>query len=115
MNIKKIAPLFAIALGLVLAFTTSGFKEKSMDNTTLTFYKYVGPNFDQPNIQDRTLYIQAANACSGRHDVCGVYLPTANGAGNNPDPTEFAAESADLWASQQNQASSDPGTIVMKN
>lgn len=115
MNFKKIIPLFAIAIGLVLAVATSGFKEKSKDNMALTFYKYVGPDLSQSNIQEVTLYIQAANSCSGRHDVCGVFLATDNGPGNNPDPAEFAAESTDLWASQQDQVSSAPGIIIMKN
>lgn len=115
MSIKKIIPLFAIALGLVLAVATSGFKEGVKEKASLTFYKYVGPDFSQANIQDLTQYVQASNVCSGRHDVCGVFLATDNGPGSNPDPTEFAAKSNDLWASQQSQASSQPGVIIMKN
>lgn len=115
MSLRKFFPALAVALGLVLGIATSGFKDGAKGETALTFYKYVGPDLSQSNIQDLTKYIRAANTCSGRHDVCGVYLLTDNGPGSNPDPTEFAAESNDLWTSQQNQASADPGVIIMKN
>jgi hypothetical protein len=113
MNIKKMIPSFAIAIGLVLAMATSGFKEMPKGNMSLTFYEYTGPDFSQSNIQDINKYVRSSNTCSGSRNVCGVLLTTDTGAGNPPNSTEFSAESSNLWTSEQNHAAADPN-IVMK-
>lgn len=113
MKIKKMIPVFAIAMGLVLAMATSGFKEGPKGNLDLTFYQYTGSDFSQSNIQDINNYVKSTNSCSGTQNVCGVLLATDTGTGNPPNSTEFSAESSNLWASQQNHAAADPN-IVMK-
>lgn len=110
---KKIIPLFAIVLGLVLAMATSGFKEGPKGNLDLSFYQYTGSDFSQSKIQDINNYVRSTNSCSGTQNVCGVLLATDTGTGNQPNSTEFSAESSNLWASQQGHAAADP-YIVMK-
>jgi hypothetical protein len=114
MNIQKMIPSFAIAIGLALAMATSGFREGPKGNLDLTFYEYTGSDFSQTNIQDINKYVRSTNSCSGSRNVCGILLATDNGVGNPPNSTEFSAESSNLWTSQQNHAAADPN-VVMKS
>jgi len=114
MQIKKIIPLFAIAMGLVLAMATSGFKEVPKGNVNAYFYKYQGPDFTKTNIQDANNYVRTTLSCSGVTNVCGVFLTIDEGTGNPPDATDFSTESSNLWASQQGHSPAD-GNIKMKN
>ncbi len=114
MKIKKIMPLFAIAMGLVLAMATSAFKEMPKESFSSTFYEYVGTDFSQTNIQEISNYVRSTNSCSGTKNVCGVLLPTDNGPSSNPDPAEFSGEASNLWLSQQNQAAADPNIVMKK-
>jgi hypothetical protein len=113
MNIRKVIPAFAIAMGLVLAMATSAFKEVPKGNFDLTFYEYTGSDFSQTNIQNINNYVKSTNTCSGTRNVCGVLLATDTGTGNPPNSTEFSAESSNLWTSQQTHTAADPN-IVMK-
>lgn len=106
-------PVFAIAIGLVLALATSAFKQAPKENFDQAFYEYTGPDLTQSNIQDINNYVRSTNTCSGTKNVCGVLLNTDTGTGNPPNSSEFAAESSNLWASQQNHSAAD-GNIVMK-
>lgn len=107
MKLKKIIPLFAIALGLVLAVATSGFKEAPIEGQNPYFYEYVGTDFTQQKIEDPDNYIRSAISCSGSYDVCGVFLTTDQGLGNPADPTDFNSQQSNLWLSQQNHTSVD--------
>jgi hypothetical protein len=107
-------PVFAIALGLVLAFTTSGFREVPRENTNPYFYEYQGPDFSKDNIQDANNYVRTSLSCSGSTNVCGVFLSIDEGTGNPPDATDFSSESSNLWTSQQNHVAADTN-IKMKS
>jgi hypothetical protein len=114
MNIKKLIPVFAIAMGLVLAMVTSGFKEEPKGNQNPYFYEYRGSDFSNTNIQKPTNYIRASESCSGSLNVCGVYLNVDTGQGNPANSTDFSSESSNLLTSQQNHAPAD-GNIKMKS
>jgi hypothetical protein len=114
MKIIKMIPAFAIAMGLVLALATSGFKEGPSKNTNQYYYAYDGPDFTKTNIQEAGNYTRTTLSCSGTHNVCGVFLSVDEGTGNPPDPTDFSTESSNLWTSQQTQSPADLN-IKMKN
>jgi hypothetical protein len=114
MNIKKMIPSFAIAIGLVLAMATSGFREVPKENLNQYYYAYQGPDFTKTNIQDPDNYTRTTLSCSGTTNVCGVLLSIDEGTGNPPDATDFSTESSNLWTSQQNHSAADPN-IKMKS
>jgi hypothetical protein len=114
MNIRKMIPAFAIAIGLALAMVTSAFKEVPKENINPYYYEYQGPDFTKDNIQDPANYTRASLSCSGSSNVCGVLLSVDEGTGNPPDATDFSTESSNLWASQSTHAAAD-GNIKMKS
>lgn len=107
MRFKKIFPAFAIALGMVLAVATSGFKEAPKANQNPYFYEYAGSDFSEQKIEDPDNYIRSGLSCSGSYDVCGVFLSTDQGLGNPADPSDFSNELSNLWTSQQNHTAAD--------
>ncbi|MVN91488.1 DUF6520 family protein [Mucilaginibacter aquatilis] len=99
------------ALAIALAFGTSAFTAKKVNSN---FYAYTG-SAAQADIQNINNYVATAtNPCSGAQDVCGVTLSTSRAVGQTPVASEFNAEKANLWASQQAHAPADPN-IDMKN
>lgn len=107
MKIKKMLPVFAVAIGLVLAMATSSFKEAPKAGQNQFFYEYVGTDFSQNNIQEPGNYIRATGSCSGFDDVCGVFLTTDQGLGNPADASDFSSEKQSLLASQKNHIAAD--------
>ncbi len=105
-------PLFAIAMGLVLALATSGFKEAPVIGQNPYFYEYVGSDFSQKKIEDPGNYIRATNGCSGSYDVCGVFLTSDEGIGNPADPSDFSSELGNLWLSQQNHSAASQNVTM---
>jgi hypothetical protein len=103
---KLLIPFFA----MVLAFGLNAFTVKP----TGTFYKYTSTSHAQADIQNIANYSRVGASCVSGPNVCGVVLATNEGAGNPPDADEFAAESDNLWTSQQNGSAAD-GSIDMKN
>jgi len=89
MSIKKIIPLFAIALGLVLAVATSGFKEntKGSDALLTSWYEFNGDPSDINDVLDNTQYIYTSGMkpCNGSSDVCGVKAAGPTSANSHPN------------------------------
>lgn len=82
MNIKKIVQLFAIALGLVLAVATSGFKEVKAPNSMHTFL-YTAPlnSYDQTDVQDpdNWQYTSSTNRCDDQDvKACRIFVTDKN-------------------------------------
>ena len=72
MKIKNIIPVFAIALGLVLAVATSAFKVDNPKNTTEFFWVLKSGTVASTNADD---YERGSNACSNYIHFCGFYAP----------------------------------------
>ena len=107
MNIKKMIPSFAIAIGVALALATSAFRETPKGNQNPYYYEYQGPDFSKTNLQEPGNYTRTSLSCSGSTNVCGVFLSIDEGTGNPPDATDFSTESSNLWTSQQNHVAAD--------
>lgn len=83
MRFNKIFPAFAIAIGLVLAVATSGFKEGRQGNRMDTFtFQYVPPTGDPhpysvTNVQDKTNWEETGTppSCSGSQKACMLNVP----------------------------------------
>jgi hypothetical protein len=103
--------MFIPAIAIILALATSAFTAKK---TSGAFYQYTSSSHAQSDIQNVNNYVRADVSCGGSDNVCGVTLATDEGTGNAPDPTEFSAESTNLWASQQNNSAAD-ANISMKD
>lgn len=113
MRFKKIFPAFAIALGLVLAFATSGFKEVQKDYKLSTYYFVYHPERGQASNPDNWDFTSDNSLCEGDGQSCkirltedhvntmtnpvtidassetGGNLPTVSGSGSNlvPNPS----------------------------
>ncbi|MBD1395144.1 DUF6520 family protein [Mucilaginibacter glaciei] len=104
---KIIIPVIAI----IMAIGSSAFTAKK---TTSTFFRYQGATRTQTDIQNISNYVaQSGTPCSDVVNVCGVTLSTAKNIGSNPATSEFNAEKANLWLSQQNHSPAD-GAIGME-
>ncbi|SEN01499.1 hypothetical protein SAMN05192574_102182 [Mucilaginibacter gossypiicola] len=98
-------------LAIVIALSASAFTTKKANSN---FYIYTGST-SQADIQNISNYQSSTLApCSGSSDVCGVTMTTSRPAGQTPVASEFNAEKANLWSSQQGHAAAD-GNIEMKN
>lgn len=105
---KLIIPFVAILMALSFSAFTSA------KRATSNFYVYTSGSLLQSDIQNINNYVaSSADPCSGSDNVCGVTLNTARNVGQTPVSTEFNAEKANLWSSQQNHAAQD-GNIGMK-
>jgi len=100
-------------LAIVIAVGTSAFTTKKANSN---FYVYTGSSTSQADIQNISNYQSLAtdDPCSGATDVCGVTLSTSRPAGQTPVTSEFNAEKANLWSSQQSHSAAD-SNIEMKN
>lgn len=81
MNLKKMFPVFAIALGLVLAMATSGFKEEPMkqNNLVMHTFEYTAPggSYSQANVQDETNWVYTASTarCNDQKEkACRIFV-----------------------------------------
>ncbi|SDP46231.1 hypothetical protein SAMN05428975_1315 [Mucilaginibacter sp. OK268] len=104
---KLIIPVVAI----IMAFGSSAFTAKK---STSNFFKYNGATRTQTDIQNINNYTaRTDNPCEDVTNVCGVTLSTAKTVGQTPASSEFNAEKANLWLSQQNHSPAD-GAIDME-
>lgn len=108
---KKIQLTLAVLAG-ALAIGLSAFTSPKSVNSH--FYIYTSSSHLQADIQNINNYVSATDACPSGANVCGVTLATAKPAGQTPVASEFNAEKADLWTSQQSGSPAD-GNIEMKN
>lgn len=105
-----------LAFGLIVGASAIGFSAftnaKRVDSN---FFVYTSSSHTQTAIQTASNYQSTTlSPCGGTTtNVCGVTLPTAEPAGQNPDAGELASEAANLWTSQQNHTPAD-GDIAMK-
>ena len=98
-------------LAIVIAVSASAFTTKKANSN---FYLYTGGT-TQADVQNISNYSSiATDPCGGSTNVCGVTLSTSRPTGQQPVATEFNAEKANLWSSQQSHAAAD-GSIEMKN
>lgn len=105
-----------LALGLLIGALAIGFSAfTSPKRVNSNFYVYTSSSHLQADIQNINNYAaSAADPCGGTTtNVCGVDLTTSKPVGSTPDPTEFSAEKADLWASQAAHSPQD-SNIEMK-
>ena len=99
------------AAAIVIAFGSSAFTAKK---STSNFFLYQGATRTQADIQDINNYVaSASDPCNDVTNVCGVTLSTAKNVGSTPATSEFNAEKASLWTSQQNHSPAD-GAIAME-
>ena len=113
MNLKRIFPVFAIAIGLVLAVATSGFKDKPTNKDLSTYYFVYHPERGPASDPDNWDFTSDNSLCEGDGQSCkirltedhvntmtspvtidassepGGNLPTVSGSGSNlvPDPS----------------------------
>ncbi|UOE52562.1 hypothetical protein MTO98_15910 [Mucilaginibacter sp. SMC90] len=99
-------------LAIVIAVSASAFTTKKANSN---FYVYTSASTLQADIQNASNYQSSTlTPCSGATDVCGVTLTTSRPAGQTPVATEFNAEKANLWSSQQAHSPAN-ASIDMKN
>lgn len=109
----SIFAVMAIVMGIAASAFTTKTPAKSPD--TLFFYKYQLTSTTQANIQNIANYKRESLSCSGTNHVCGILLPTDQGANQQPLASEFNPEKTPLWDSEQASASVDPDVIKMRN
>lgn len=104
-----------LALGLMVGVLAIGFSAfTTVKRANSNFYVYTQTATDQLSIQTISNYVAATAACPSGSNVCGLTLPTAKPLGQTPVASEFSAESADLWTSQDSGTPADL-SISMKN
>jgi hypothetical protein len=92
MNIKKMIPAFAIAMGLVLAMATSGFKEGPKDHNKFAMrtFEYTAPggSYSQLNVQNESnwAYTSSTDHCNNQDvKACRIFATdddvTSSGSG----------------------------------
>lgn len=74
-------PVFAIAIGLVLAVATSGFKEEPMkeNNLVMHTFEYTAPggSYSQANVQDETHWVFTSSSarCNDQNvKACRIFV-----------------------------------------
>lgn len=89
MQLKKIIPAFAIAIGLALAMATSAFKEVPKDiNTNFTaWYEFTGNVTQLSDVLDNSKYkyTSGSKPCNGASEICGVNTTGATTPNSHPD------------------------------
>lgn len=105
MNIKKIMPLFAIAIAVMLAVTTSGFKAQvEMNEATgpqaVAWFSFTGDPSSLTQLQDNTLYEYiGGQPCSGQNVICAVNYSGVAASGHHPNSfaPSFKSRIADVF------------------
>ncbi|WP_127707118.1 hypothetical protein [Mucilaginibacter limnophilus] len=85
-----------------------------MKRTVGYFYEYTSSSTAEADITNINNYVRSAASCPSGSDVCGVLLGTNRATGQHPVTSEFDAEKAALWDSQDSGSPAN-GNIQMKN
>jgi len=102
MQLKKMMPVFAIAIGLVLAVATSGFKEGSKDKNGVNMYLFEYDNsqpYDITHVQDKgnwDLNQNAAECDQTNEEACTISVPESDV--DNPGPSATLKSSFSITA-----------------
>lgn len=115
---KKLKIALVAGISLVCVLVAAAFTNVHKDipsGTAGYFYEYTSSSTAQADIQNISNYVRSTATCGGGTHVCGVFLPTNKPLGQNPVVSEFNAQKADLWDSEQSGSSVNPGVIEMKN
>ncbi|ANI88851.1 hypothetical protein A9P82_05835 [Arachidicoccus ginsenosidimutans] len=126
-QLKKIAPFAAMAMGVVLAFTTSAFKQahhpKGVDDTyTFEYAPPGGTDYSADAVQDLANwhYNAAPAPCLGNTKACSIELPGGMGyvdgeGTTNPtlDSTfNITASEADGVAKVTSTSADEDGAVI---
>lgn len=89
MKIKKIIPLFAIAIGLVLAVAASGFREETKTDPDLYSFEFLAPggtDFSDDAVMDVSNWHFTSNddPCNGLVKACKITVTGGYKTGSNP-------------------------------
>ncbi len=109
MNLKKMFPVFAIAIGLVLAVATSGFKEgvKKINGLTTYLFEYDSSQpFDITHVQDKGNWDlnQNAGECDETNQAaCTIRVPESDV--DNPGSTATLKSSFSITAAMNSGTS----------
>ena len=112
-------PVFAIAIGLVLALATSAFKERPMDKTTdpIYYFRFDGTNGQEDQESQWNAISQSVydlSSCNQTFRGCMLATTSVTGSGSNLHPAQV-----DVTTDQNNSANKSPITssqvIEVKN
>lgn len=115
---KKFKVSMVVLIALVCGISLTAFTGRhtvKQPAATGFFYEYTSASTAQADIQNINNYERSTSSCGGGAHVCGVFLPTDKALGQAPVPSEFNAQKVDLWDSEQNGQSTNPGVIEMRN
>lgn len=86
MQLKKILPLFAIAIGLALAMATSGFREGPETVFSFVFVAPGGTDFSDDAVMDEANwdYTSDNNQCTGFVKACKITTGSSYVTGSSP-------------------------------
>ncbi|MGN6804011.1 MAG: DUF6520 family protein [Ginsengibacter sp.] len=102
MKVKKIMPVFAIALGLVLALATSAFKQAPKDQNGVDTYLFeydISQPYDVSHVQDKAnwdLNQNAAGCDQTNQEACTIRVPESDV--DNPGPSATLKSSFSITA-----------------
>jgi hypothetical protein len=119
MNIRKMIPSFAIAIGMVLAMATSAFKEVPGNKSTdpIFYFRFDGTNGQEDQEAQWTAISQSVydlSACNKALRGCMLATTTVTGSGSNLHPAQV-----DVDTDPNNSANKSPitgdGVTQVKN
>ena len=119
MDFKKIMPVFAIAIGLVLALATSAFKQVPKDQNAdpIFYFRFDGSDGqeDQPSQwTEISKSVYDLSSCNKQLRGCMLATTTVTGSGSNLHPAQI-----DVTTDPNNTANKSPitgdGVTQVKN
>lgn len=107
MKFKFGLAILAIVVSIGFAFGFYGMKQKPALpelKSTGYYYRYTLTTYTEAQIKNINNYVRSEISCEPGEHVCGVFLATDTGSGQQPNSTEFDAVKDDLWSSEVNGA-----------
>lgn len=116
MKLKIIFPVLAIVVAVATLIGMSSF-DKAPKTTNAKppagyFYRYQLTDYDTAKITNIANYQRSNLSCAPGDHVCGVYLSTNTGLGNQPVPSEFNAVKSALANSEIDGAPVDESVAM---